>query len=139
MTDLLQGLIALVLTAGLLSQAGCSKRSAYQVTGHVQHKDGTPITGGTRVVHFEPTASSTATIRKMAIGEIAPDGSFTMYTRKPGDGVIPGTYAVTFTVLDKPLGGKSLIPAKYSDAAATPYEINVDGDKTELKYEIEKQ
>jgi len=105
----------------------------------VQYKDGTPITGGVRVVHFEPTQSTTAKIRKAATGEIATDGTFEMFTRKPGDGVIPGKYAVTFVIMDKPMGGKMLIPQKYVDAAETPFEINVDGNKSGLVYELEKQ
>jgi hypothetical protein len=82
--------------------------------------------------------SSTAEIRKLATGEIGSDGRFQMYTRKPGDGVIPGKYAVTFTVMDKPMGGKSLILPKYTSAAETPFEIDVDGNKTETVYELEK-
>jgi hypothetical protein len=109
------------------------------VSGKVHYKDGSPITGATRAVRFEPTQSSSATIKKSASGVIAEDGSFEMFTRKPGDGVIPGKYAVTFVVMDKPMGGKLLIPSKYNSAADTPFEINVDGDKTDLVYEIEKQ
>jgi hypothetical protein len=75
----------------------------------------------------------------VATGEIRADGSFDLFTRKPGDGVIAGKYAVLFTVLDKPMGGKSLIPAKYNSAVDSPFEITVDGDKTGLSYELEKQ
>jgi hypothetical protein len=125
---------------GLALSVGCSGgRKTYQASGRAQYKDGSPITGGVRVVHFEPTQSSTATIRKAATGEIGTDGSFEMFTRKPGDGVIAGKYAVTFTVMDKPMGGKMLIPQKYVSAAETPFEITVDGDKTGLSYELEKQ
>jgi hypothetical protein len=130
---------ALAVILGLLIHVGCTSRSAYQVSGRVQYKDGSPITGGSRVIHLEPAANTTAQIRKMATGEITSDGSFTMYTRKPGDGVIPGIYVITFSVLDKPMGGKSLIPAKYSSAADSPLSITVDGNKTELLYELEKR
>jgi len=130
--------ISLVFCATLVSQIGCSGRSTFQASGRVQYKDGSPVTGGVRVIHFEPTQSSTATIRKAATGEIAPDGSFEMFTRKPGDGVIAGKYAVTFVVMDKPMGGKSLIPGKYGSEAQTPYEIDVDANKTGLLYELEK-
>ena len=130
----------LVVVVGLALAVGCSRgRRTYQVAGRVQYKDGSPITGGVRVVHFEPTRSSTAEIRKAAVGEIGTDGSFAMFTRKPGDGVIPGKYAVTFAVMDKPMGGKMLILQKYVSAAETPFEITVDGDKADLLYEMEKQ
>jgi hypothetical protein len=130
--------LCLILAAILISQIGCSDRTTFQVSGRVQFKGGSPLTGGVRTIHFEPTQSSTATIRKAATGEIAPDGSFEMFTRKPGDGVIAGKYAVTFVVMDKPMGGKSLIPAKYGSEAETPFEIDVDGNKTGLLYELEK-
>jgi hypothetical protein len=41
-------------------------------------------------------------------------------------------------MLDKPMGGKLLIPPKYNIGADTPFEISVDGDKTGLLYELEK-
>jgi hypothetical protein len=131
--------VLLLLVVGLVSQVGCGTRTSYQVSGKAQYKDSSPITGGVRVVRLEPTQSSTAAVRKAATGEIGADGSFDLYTRKPGDGVIPGKYAVLFTVLDKPMGGKLLIPAKYNSAVDTPFEITVDSDKTGLVYELEKQ
>jgi hypothetical protein len=125
-----------VSTVGLV---GCGGRTTYQVTGRVQYKDGSPITGGARIIRLEPADDTTAEIRKVASGEIAPDGSFNMYSRVPGDGVIPGKYVVTFTVMDKPLGGKMLIPANYTNAAESPFKLEVDGDKTDLLYELEKR
>ena len=127
-----------VIALALVGQAGCGSREAYQVSGRAQYKDGSPITGATRVIRLEPTADTTAEIRKAAGTTITADGSFELFTRKPGDGVIPGKYAVTFTVLDKPMGGKSLIPAKFTNPINTPFEIVVDGDKTELLYELDK-
>jgi hypothetical protein len=132
-------MVLLGLALSIFTTVGCNGRSTYQVSGKVQYKDGSPITGGVRVVNFEPTESSTATIRKTATGQIGQDGTFEMYSRKPGDGVIPGKYAVTFVVMDKPMGGKLLIPQKYASAAETPFEITVDGNKTDLLYELEKQ
>ena len=49
-----------------------------------------------------------------------------------------GEYAVTFSVLTRPLGGTSLIPAYYSHPESTPFKITVDDDKTDLVYELEK-
>jgi hypothetical protein len=137
--SVLKYICCLILGLGLVSQTGCGQRSSYQVSGNVHYKDGSPITGGTCVIRFEPTQSSTATLKKTATGIIAQDGSFQMFTRKPGDGVIPGKYAVTFLVKDKPMGGKMLIPEKYVSATETPFEITVDGNKTDLLYELDKQ
>ena len=130
--------VVLALAVALLPLVGCGGRTAYEVSGRVQYKDGSPITGGVRMIHLEPAENTTAEIRKMATGEIAEDGTFTMYTRKPGDGVIPGIYLVIFNIMDKPMGGKSLVPEKYRSPADTPFDITVDGDKTNLLFELEK-
>jgi hypothetical protein len=128
----------LAVSMSFVCVVGCGGRTTYQVTGRVQYKDGSPITGGVRVIRLEPTDDTTAEIRKAANGTIAPDGAFEMYTRRPGDGVIPGKYWVTFTVMDKPFGGRLLIPFKYTIGAESPFELVVDDDKSDLLYELEK-
>src|SRR5262249_25977152 len=120
-----RGIIGILMVVVMPTLSGCGGRVSYEVSGRVQFKDGSPITGGVRTIRLEPPANTTAQIRKTATGEIATDGSFSMYTRKPGDGVIPGLYVVTFSVLDKAMGGKSLIAAKYSSPAESPIDINV--------------
>jgi hypothetical protein len=129
--------VAPLIVCALLT--GCGKRASYQASGRAQFKDGSPLTGGVRVVHFEPADNSPAAVRRMATGQIATDGTFEMFSRKPGDGVIPGIYIVTFQVQDKPMGGKLLIPEKYTQAASSPFDIHVDGDKTDLLFELEKK
>jgi hypothetical protein len=126
------------LALGLLLQIGCGGRQAYDVTGRVQYKDGSPITGGVRVIRLEPTQDSGAEIRKAASSPIAEDGSFEMFTRRPGDGVIPGKYVVTFTVLDKAMGGNSLISEELTRGTTSPFELVVDEDKEDLLFELEK-
>lgn len=126
------------LLLGIVGQVGCG-RDAYQVSGRVQYKDGTPITGGLRVIRFEPTDDTTAKVRKAASAHLEDDGSFELYTRKPGDGVNAGKYAVTFTIRANPLGGKSLIPQRFTQRTSTPFDIVVDGDKKELLFELEKR
>jgi hypothetical protein len=127
------------LALGFVVVVGCGGgNEAYQVSGRAQYKDGSPITGGVRIIRLEPTQDSTAKIRKAASGMIAEDGSFEMFTRKPGDGVYAGKYAVTFSVLTKALGGTSLIPARFTRADNTPFTIEVDNDKEELLYELDK-
>jgi hypothetical protein len=122
-------------TAGM---AGCGAKDAYQVRGRVQYTDGSPLTGAVRIIRFQPTENSTAKVRKAASGSIAQDGSFEMFTRRPGDGVYAGTYAVTFSVLTQPMGGTSLIPAYYTHPQSTPFKVEVDEDKTDLIYELDK-
>jgi hypothetical protein len=128
----------MAVVLGLIGQVGCG-REAYQVSGRVQYKDGTPITGGLRIIRFEPTDDTTAKIRKAASGRIGENGSFELYTRKPGDGVYAGKYAVTFTIRTTPFGGKSLVPQRYTRRGETPFDIVLDEDKEGLLFELEKQ
>jgi hypothetical protein len=60
-----------------------------------------------------------------------------MYTRKPGDGVYLGTYAVTFAVWKGAMDQTSLIDERYTSPLTTPHKINVEGDMNDLKFEIE--
>jgi hypothetical protein len=129
---------ATALLLGLISLIGCGQE-AYQVSGRVQYKDGTPITGGLRIIRFEPAQDTTAEIRKAASSEIAGDGSFELHTRKPGDGVYPGKYVVTFTVRTTPFGGKSLVARRFTRRDETPFDIVVDEDKKGLLFELQKQ
>jgi hypothetical protein len=107
------------------------------VKGKVLYKDGTVPQGGVRVIRFEPASDTTATIRKTASGQIQDDGSFELFTRKPGDGVFLGKYAVTFTHWRGTRDRVSLIDEKYTTAATTPYHVTVEEDVDDLKFEIE--
>lgn len=128
-----------LICIALSTLVGCSSRDVAQVSGRVQYKDGTPITGGVRVIRFEPTGDTTAEIQKAASGTIEEDGTFVLFTRKPGDGVFRGKYGVTFTVLTKAMGGESLIAPEYEHVNSTPYVVEVTDDITDVVYELEKR
>jgi hypothetical protein len=131
-------LLAALITCALF--AGCNQGSGmYHVRGHVFYKDGSVPKGGAAIVTFQPAKDSTAKIRKGASGVIGPDGSFEMFTRKPGDGVQPGEYDVTFMVMKNATdANSSLILPKYTDPATSGYNnIKVDHDISDLKFEIE--
>jgi len=106
-----------------------------QVSGKVLYPDGSVPKGGICTVQFVPI--SAVEVRKAATGFIGSDGSFEMYTRKPGDGVFLGEYAVTFAVWKGPRDPTSLIDEKYTASTTTPYKVKIDGDKTDLAFEIE--
>lgn len=116
---------------------GCGKPTA-QVSGRVTWTDGTPLEGEIRVIRFEPTADSTAEIKKAAFADIADDGSFELLTRQAGDGVYIGKYKVTFTVLKTAMGREPVLPEKYTTADASPFEMEVKSDISGLKYELER-
>lgn len=122
----------------MLLAAGCGSPTA-QVSGHAEFADGTPLTGAVRKLSFEPTPDSTAEVRKAAMGDIGTDGAFTLYTRKPGDGVFKGKYAVTFTVLKDPNYGGLLVPEKYADKGSTPFIVEVTADRDDLHFQLDKE
>jgi hypothetical protein len=123
----------------VVAMSGCNHGPAMaQVKGKVLYKDGSVPKGGVRVVRFEPTEASTAEIRKGASGAIESDGSFEVYTRKPGDGIYTGEYDVTFAVQKGPMDPTQLILPKYTNKATTPYKkITIDKNMDDLKFEIE--
>jgi len=130
------GLLGAGLTIALL--AGCDRGPAVaQVSGKVVYKNGAAPKAGVSVIHFEPLKDTTAEIRQAAGGSIAADGSFELSTRKPGDGVYLGKYAVTFTVWKAPRDPVSLIKEQYTRSATTPYQITVDSDIHDLVFEVE--
>jgi len=109
-----------------------------QVRGHVFYKDGSVPKGAVAVIRFEPAQDSDAEVRKAATGSIESDGSFQMMTRKPGDGVFLGKYNVTFAVLRDAMNPRSsMINPKYTVSSTSGYQVTVDGNKDDLKYEIE--
>lgn len=134
---LLRGFLWIAFSALMLGGCGGGPEVA-QVRGKVLYKDGSVPKGGVRIVRFEPTETSTAKVRQPAGGSIGEDGSFELSTRKPGDGVFVGEYAVTFTVWKAPREPISLIKQEYTESATTPYnKVTIDGDRDDLVFEIE--
>lgn len=130
-----------ILIAVVLVSAGCGNRQTAQVSGVARYTDGTAIEGAVTNINFNPAIDSTAEIRKGATGYLEPDGSFTMMTRKKGDGVFLGKYNVVFSVLSNPIDqDSSLVADKYSGREESPFEpIVVDRDITDLEFLLEKK
>jgi hypothetical protein len=131
--------LSLFICCVISSLAGCQQKSdMVQVRGKVLYKDGSVPQGGVRVVRFEPAENTTAKVRKGASGDIGPDGSFTAWTRMPGDGVYAGEYNVTFAVWASPTDpNTSLLNPKYSSAATSGYKVTADHNIDDLQFEIE--
>jgi hypothetical protein len=79
-----------LVLAGAIFATSCGGRRA-TVEGQV-FCDGKPAIGA--VVFFSPKGADDLTARR-ASGVVGPDGTFTLSTAKPGDGVAPGEYIVT--------------------------------------------
>jgi hypothetical protein len=109
------------------------------VSGTVKFKDGTVPQGERAEVNFEPVAGGPQQLRKVAYGEIQPDGSFEMTTVKPGDGVIAGKYKVIFVVHRTYIGQESVVPERYTKPETTPFEITVEAGMEPPAYVLERQ
>jgi hypothetical protein len=76
-------------------------------------------------------------MRKPAVGQIKDDGSFELFTKRPGDGVLPGKYDVVISVMRGARDPVQLIDAKYTTSATTPYHETIERDTTDLSYTVE--
>ncbi len=121
--------------------AGCSGGGPdvemVPVSGTVHFADGTVPQGEIATVNFEPIAGGPNQRRKLAFGEIQPDGSFRMTTVEPGDGVIAGKYKVVFDVRKNNLDVESLVPDKYTKPETTPIEVTVESGVEPFEFELD--
>jgi|694.fasta_scaffold80962_4 hypothetical protein len=108
---------------------GCGPPSPYvRVQGTVMI-DGKPLESG--IVQFHPPAG------QVAAGEIGPGGAFTLTTRSPGDGVLPGTYQATVTAESADPAQQSLIPLRYTRAGSSGLSVTIFPDsKAPVKLEL---
>lgn len=102
--------ILCMLGAAMLLVGGCTREAPrVQVTGAITFK-GQPLKEGT--VMFVPQGSGLT-----AAGTIQPDGTYTLHSGKPGEGVAPGKYqvAVTPAYYDPITGAPPKFAVKYQD------------------------
>lgn len=137
MRYVLKQLIRCSFAALTVIAVGCGNPMA-QISGQVDYEDGSPVVGAIKVINFVPTDDSTAEVRKAGSGVIEDDGSFSLSTKLPGDGVYKGKYAVTFNVLKNPATGESLIRTEYNRKKSTPFTVEVSGDKDDYHFQLKK-
>ncbi|MDB5353014.1 MAG: hypothetical protein JWN86_4261 [Planctomycetota bacterium] len=122
---------------GLLGLAGCSKAGSgsigttYEVKGQVLLADGSPLKQGR--VAFVPTDPATVP----ASGEIGPDGQFSLTTKTPDDGALPGEYKVRIEPaalgVDPKKAKKPPYPIKYIDEDSSTLVITVRAEPNRLE------
>jgi hypothetical protein len=123
-----------LLLLALLLAAGCGKAGGpLPVTGTVKYKDGSPLAFEVGSVIFRSTDGTTN-----ASGAVQPDGSFTMMTKKPGDGVKPGQYKVAVQLWKNYANLTPAVASKYRDLETSGLEANVDASHTHFDFTIEK-
>ena len=110
---------------------GCGSDGRLAVGGTVKYADGSIPKGETGQIWFEPVDEGRA-----ASGTIEDDGSFTMMTQTPGDGVAPGRYKVVLKVWKDYRRQIPAVPQRYTDASATPLEAIVDDDNVQFDFVV---
>lgn len=131
--------------------AGCSQGASDKLktvpAKGVVVLDGAPLSSGT--ITFSPVDAAMGdkgTLRRPAQSAIAEDGTFELSTVAPGDGLLPGKYAVAVVAQDdnwfpnprdpKPKA-KSLIPEKYGSLTQSGLEMTIpESGATDLKIEL---
>lgn len=108
---------------------GCAPPSPYVKVQGTVTLDGKPLESG--VVQFHPPAG------QVAAGEIGPGGAFTLTTRFPGDGVLPGTYQATVTSEASDAAEQPLVPLRYTRAGSSGLSVTIFPDsKAPVKLEL---
>jgi uncharacterized protein (TIGR03067 family) len=118
-----------------------------KVSGTVKFKDGSTIPlpeKGAKarppIINFTPVGEAVpGQRRKGAGGMIGGDGHFDLMTFKPGDGVIPGKYAVSI-IAHKIYGDpkSSLVPEKYTNPKTSGLEFSIERPMSDIVIELDK-
>lgn len=143
-------LVAIVAIAGCGGSTGADNRPETATGEGVLSFKGDPVEGATVVLAPEFPGATAYTAS--AITES--DGSFTLSSFPPDEGVVPGTYLVGVSKVEastaaaaEPAGGheeyvpvetKNLLPAKYSDPNSSGLKIEIPaGGASDLKLDLQ--
>ena len=117
----------------IFSIVGCGGPGAVPAGGTVTHKD-KPVADAT--VIFTPVGGGADAM--IATGTTDAQGAFTLTTKTPGDGAVPGNYTASVSpkLEEKPEGDYSApppppFPAKYTDPTGSDLKVTIPagGDK----------
>ena len=128
---------ALILVCLTTVAGGCTG-GRYKVVGTVKYEDGTPVEAGTvigeAIVDGKPVSVQ---------GNVAKDGSFSMGSAKPGDGVLPGTYRIavmppSLSDADQAAGKLPAIDGKYGQFETSGITLNVKPERNDLNITVSR-
>jgi hypothetical protein len=116
----------------LLCIAICGCNNGFiPVHGKVTFEDGSPLPQG-------GIAFSTATF--MASGKIQPDGTYTLTSLKPGDGLPSGNYTVTISASETDSSERTiyLVDPVFGDVTTTPLTADVSTNQKGFDFKVSK-
>lgn len=127
-------LLVILLMAAIAGGCGDGREYPVKASGQV-FLNGQPLKfEGDGFIQVVPKNSRAAT------GRIDPqDGSFTLTTSVPGDGVMPGEHAVTVKVIAAGRGGNAvaLLPEAYASTSSSGLTVTIDGPTDTLRIDLE--
>jgi hypothetical protein len=125
----------LPVLALLLAAAGCNSSGLYPVQGKIVDLKGNSIPGieGSQI-HFSSLDGKIS-----SVGEVQADGSFSLFTHKPGDGVQPGEYEIVIVRkwLDPEHAAPLAIDPKYESFATSGLKRTVEPKSNTFELKIQ--
>lgn len=130
--------IALVVLASGCGGSGSEFPATVPVSGKVTHK-GEPVTKGS--ITFLSESGHTA------VGELGPDGTYTLSSFGQGDGAVPGRHRVVVVATDAPVNmmpgstpgykpPEDLVPKKYNKPETSGLQAEVSADKSAYDFDL---
>jgi hypothetical protein len=125
---------AAIVALGWMLGSGCGRSGNYPVRGRVVDQQGQAIPGleGSQNVFTQVDGLTSR------VGEIGADGSFDMFTERPGDGVPLGKYQVHIPrrYLDPEHAAPQAIQAKFEKPDTSGLEATVEAKTNVLEFKV---
>jgi hypothetical protein len=127
---------AIMVVASIAFVAGCNTSGLYPVSGIVVDESGNPIAGleNSNYVMFAQVPDGISS----SMGEIKSDGSFAIFTNKPGDGVAPGDYHVYLPRkhLDPERAAPQVIAGKFESLEQSGWTKTVEKKRNHFELKV---
>jgi hypothetical protein len=125
-----------VLIIAVAGSLGCRSGDYYSVSGRILDPMGNPIDG----LEDSQVVFSLENGLTSSVGEVQSDGSFEMFTDRPGDGVPPGEYHVLIArkYLDPERAAPQVIDSKYENFDTSGLRATVEPKDNVLEFKVER-
>jgi len=122
----------------LAANGGCSTSGYYPVQGKIVDQAGQTVEGleGSEIVFLQPEGKGSIS----SVGDIKADGTFRMYTERPGDGVPPGEYTVYIPRrrIDSEREAPQSIEAKFEKPESSGLRAKVEPKRNTFEFKVNR-